>query len=183
MKKKVLAIAFNGFEEIELITPVDILRRGGVDVVIAATESSQIVKGRNGIEIVADSLLYDVQFDNFDALFIPGGTGCYALIDNISILSLIKEFDKNNKLLCAICASPLLLNAAGVLKNKKFTANSCTYDTLRDALREDDVVCDKNIITGRGPGSAMLFGMKILCNLTNKTVANEVATQAYIINI
>ena len=180
MKKKVLAIVFNDFEEIELLTPVDIMRRGGIDVIIATTENSQTIKGRNGIKIVADVMLSNIQFDNFDALFIPGGPGCYALIDNQIVISLIKNFDKNQKLLCAICASPLLLYTAGALENKKFTANSCTYNTLTNALQEEDVVCDKNIITGRGPGSAIELGMKILYSLTDKKTANEVAKHAYI---
>jgi 4-methyl-5(b-hydroxyethyl)-thiazole monophosphate biosynthesis len=171
--KKVLCILENGFEEIEAITPVDLLRRAGLEVVMAGASSSDVV-GRSGIQVRTDMRLGDPGTLDFDALLLPGGPAVMALRKNPQLLDLIRCSAAEGKIIAAICAAPLLLHDAGVLEGKNFTAHFSTRPELPNS-REARVVEDANIITSRGAGTAMEFGLALIVKLVGKAAADEVA--------
>jgi len=171
--KRVLCILENGFEEIEAVTPVDLLRRAGVEVVLAGV-SGKTVTGKCGIRIEADALLGDVSGRDFDALFLPGGPAVIDLRKNAKVIGLIREFYGNQKIIAAICAAPLLLHDAGVLEGRKFTAHFTTTDELPENCN-DRVVRDGLFITSRGAGTALDFGLELVAVLAGDAVRDEIA--------
>lgn len=170
--KRVLCILENGFEEIEAIAPVDLLRRAGVEVVMAGV-SSLDVTGKCGIRVLADVLLESVSGDEFDALFLPGGPAVTELRKNAEIIVLIRAFHGAGKLIAAICAAPLLLKDAGLLDNANFTAHFSTRGELPDVLDERSVYCSQ-LLTSRGAGTAIEFGLIFVEILCGVHVKNEV---------
>ena len=112
MKKEVLIILHPDFEEIEAVTPIDILRRAGIVVHIASTSNDLDVQSKSGIQIKADSLLSDHEHGIYDALVIPGGPGIFKISDHSMIQKKIREFHKLKKCIACICAAPLLCAAS-----------------------------------------------------------------------
>lgn len=160
---KILIPLAAGFEEIEAVTNIDVLRRAGLDVMTAGLGSREI-KGDHGIKIEADTEISEVSSDDLSAVVLPGGMpGAANLRDSAELLKIIKEVYEADKLCAAVCAAPMVLEAAGILAGKNATSYpgfdkempSCNY-------REERVVIDGNIITGRGPGVAMEFAMAIV---------------------
>ncbi len=174
--KKVLCVLEDGFEEIEAIAPVDLLRRAGVEVVLAGVSGLEIT-GKSGIRISAETLLGDVSAQDFDALFLPGGPAVMELRKNVAIGLLIREFSDNKKLIAAICAAPLLLHDAGLLEGKTFTAHFSTTDEL-PTNNSERVICDGNILTSRGAGTAIEFGLAFVELLCGQAVRTEVSDAA-----
>jgi len=173
MSKRVLCLLVQGFEEIETVTPVDLLRRAGVEVVLAGlTELS--VTGRNGITLHADALLEKISACDFDLLFIPGGPGVGELLKDGRAAELAQEFTTAGKTVAAICAAPLILDDAGLLNGKKFTAHSSVHKDLPGVLT-DRVVVDGNLITSRGAGTALDFGLALVERLTDKQTAQQIS--------
>jgi len=171
--KRVLCLLENGFEEIEAVTPVDLLRRAGVEVVIAGI-SGKNVTGKCGIRIEVDCLLDEIAEGNFDMLFLPGGPAVMELRKNPKVLELVRKFHENKKLIAAICAAPLLLHDAGVLGGRKFTAHFSTTSELTENCGER-VVSDGTLITSRGAGTALEFGFEMVAVLAGAAVRDEVA--------
>ncbi len=171
--KRVLCLLENGFEEIEAVTPVDVLRRAGVEVVLAGVSGMEVT-GKCDIRIQADALLKNVSGADFDALFLPGGPAVKGLRKNDKVLGLIREFSGKDKLIAAICAAPLLLNDAGILEGRKFTAHFSTTGELPENSGER-VVSDGTFITSRGAGTALEFGLEIVEVLCGAAVRDEVA--------
>jgi len=173
MPKRVLCLLVQGFEEIETVTPVDLLRRAGVEVVLAGlTELS--VTGRNGITLHANALLETISTCDFDLLFIPGGPGVGELLKDGRAAELAQEFTTTGKTVAAICAAPLILDDAGLLGGKKFTAHYSVHKDLPDVLA-DRVVVDGNLITSRGAGTALDFGLALVECLTDKQTAQQIS--------
>jgi len=173
MSKRVLCLLVQGFEEIETITPVDLLRRAGVEVVLAGlTELS--VTGRNGITLQADALLEKISTCDFDLLFIPGGPGVGELLKDGRAAELAQEFTTAGKTVAAICAAPLILDDADLLDGKKFTAHSSVHKDLPGVLM-DRVVVDGNLITSRGAGTALDFGLALVERLTDKQTVQQIS--------
>lgn len=164
--KPILVPMAPGFEEIELTAPIDILRRLGIEVVTAGLESRS-VPGAHGITIQADSLLVDAESDAFDGIILPGGGASWTLRDTPRILKLVQEFMAAEKLVAAICAAPIALEAAGVLRDKRVTCYPAVKAELRSAAEVTDeaAVTDGNIVTGRGPGAALAFGYALAAYL------------------
>ena len=175
MKKRVLCLLVTGFEEIETITPIDLLRRAEAEVVIAALGREKLVTGRCGISVEADATLAEVADQDFDALLIPGGPGVKALRTDGRPAELAKKFSEQNKLIAAICAAPTVLADAGLLTNRRFTAHFSVHSELPGALAEERVVKDGNLITSRGAGTAIEFGLALVGELFGETKASEVA--------
>jgi len=173
MKKRVLCLLADGFEEVETITPVDILRRADVEVVMASL-SGETVTGRCGVRIEPDDALAEVIYENFDMLLIPGGPGVAELRSDGRAAMLAREFDELGKSVAAICAAPLVLKDAGVLVGRRFTCHFSAVEELPDAL-PDRLVIDGNLITSRGAGTALDFGMALAERLAGKAAAGEVA--------
>ena len=171
--RRVLCVLENGFEEIEAIAPVDLLRRAGVEVVMAGV-SAKRVTGKSGIRVEANARLDEIATGDFDMLFLPGGPAVKDLRGNARIVGLILEFHGAGKHIAAICAAPLLLHDAGILAGKRFTAHFSTTPELPENCGER-VVTDENLITSRGAGTALEFGLEMLAVLVGETARDEVA--------
>jgi len=172
---KVLAILAEGFEEIEAITPIDLLRRAGVEVTLAALEEGEHVTGKNGITLHADANLSDLCSDDYDCIFLPGGPGVKHLRTSGRVIEIVRKQHASNKLLAAICAAPTVLHDAGVLTDKRYTAHFTVADELSDILLEEKVVIDGNVLTSRGAGTALDFGLAMVEQLIGPTEAAEVS--------
>lgn len=152
--KKFLVLATNGNETIELFTPVDYLRRLGLSVDIVSTEESLDLKTSQGVRFRADLTFDQIVADEYFGLYIPGGTdGAYSMRDNKKVINLIQNFNKEGKIIAAICAGPVVLNKAGILTDKKatsFPAMKEEMDKTGTYIDDKIVVTDGNITTGRG---------------------------------
>ncbi|WP_123053438.1 DJ-1 family glyoxalase III [Clostridium sp. JN-1] len=175
--KKALVLFADGFEEIEALTVVDVLRRGEVDCLMCSTSDTKCVKGAHDVNIQCNILLKQVNPSDYGALIIPGGMpGAENLRDNDEVINLVKRFNSENKILGAICAGPIVFEKAGVLKEISATSYPGFKDKLHAGkyIENKVVVQDKNIITSRGPATAPYFAFKILENLTDKDTADNI---------
>lgn len=175
MSKRVLCLLADGFEEIETITPVDLLRRAGAEVVMAALGEGMHVTGRSGIVIHADALLANLEIDSFDLLFIPGGPAVKCLRADGRPAALARHFLTAGKTVAAICAGPLVLHDAGLLEGRRYTAHDSTYGELTRAEPAQSVIEDGQIITSRGAGTALPFGLSLIARLHDEATAAQVA--------
>jgi len=150
-----------GFEEIEAIAVIDILRRANIKVDVVGIED-EIVAGRNSVKVLCDKIIGDVKPDDYDGIVLPGGNPGYRNLENSQIVvNFVKVLNSKGKLIAAICASPLILEKLGILEGKRATC----YPTLKDKLKnyvDERVVVDKNVITSQGPGTAMEFALEIV---------------------
>ena len=158
MKKRVLCLLSDGFEEIEMVTPVDLLRRAGVEVVIASLHG-KIATGRGGIRIEADALLAELDPSSFDLLFIPGGPGVGDLRSDGRAAALATDFAAAGKPVAAICAAPLVLMDAGLLEGKRFTAYHSVREELGGGLDERVVVDGEHHHVPRGRNGSGFRGL------------------------
>ncbi len=163
---KVAVFLADGFEEIEALSVVDILRRGGVFVKSVSADDSEFVRGTHEVYVKADTKLSDFMADDFDMLVFPGGLpGATNLAKNPKILALAKDFSAKNKALGAICAAPLVLGEAGVL-GENFTCYpgfEANIKAVNSKYKNDaNVVKSANIITSKGPATAMEFALNLL---------------------
>ncbi len=174
MSKRVLCLLFPGFEEIETVAPIDLLRRAGVEVVVASLMGEKLVTGRSNISIQADAVLSDVAPMDFDLLLIPGGPGIKGVRADGKAAKLVSQFAAAGKPVAAICAAPTVLKDAGVLAAKRFTSHSGVVAELPDSLLQERVVEDGNIITSRGAATAVDFGLALVRRLCGDTTAADV---------
>lgn len=167
-QKKVLVPLATGFEEIEAVSIIDVLRRAKIEVIVAHLEDASLVKGANDIKVEADVNINTIDADSIDMIVLPGGwDGTHALADNAKVVSILQEMDKKNKAIGAICAAPFALHKAGVLKQ-----NYTCYPSIEDDIRKDGyqgdsamVVEDDNVLTSRGPATAICFALAIVKKL------------------
>ncbi len=154
----------DGFEEIEALSVVDILRRAGVFVSTCSIMKDNVVKGAHDILVTADLNVKHVDENKYDAFILPGGMpGAKNLKEDKNVIKIITNGFSKNKLICAICAAPIVLLEAGILKGKKATSYPGFLDGNGDyTFLEDIVVVDENIITSRGPATAPFFAFEIL---------------------
>lgn len=176
MKKAIVFLA-TGFEEMEAIGTVDILRRGGIETKIVSITGEHKVSGAHGIEVTADALFCDTDFSNTDALVLPGGMpGSKNLNEHEPLKELLIQQYKQGKLVAAICAAPLVLGGLGFLKGRRATCYPGFEPTLIGAnVTGEAVEKDGNIITGRGPGLVQNFALALVAELKSKAVAEEIA--------
>jgi len=173
--KKIVVLLAEGFEEIEAVTPVDILRRAGVEVLLTGV-SDKKVKGSNGIVIETDCLLKELPID-IDGVVIPGGMpGSRNISDSEEAGSLIRKCYESGRLIAAICAAPaVVLGEMGLLEGLKFTGYPGTEKSVNDAKHsEERVVIDRNLITSRGPGTAAEFSLALVEYLVDSNKAEEI---------
>lgn len=183
MGKKVLVALADGFEEIEAVTSIDILRRAGLEVIIAAVGGDLLVSGSRGIQIKAD-----IELRNFegvpDTLVLPGGIpGAANLANSEIIINLIKKCSEQAKLIAAICASPAYaLLKSGILSGKRVTCYPGCEKLLNADVKyiNENVVIDGNVITSAGPGTAFYFALAITEQLLGKEIAEDVRKKALI---
>ncbi len=172
---KVLIPLADGFEEVEAVALVDVLRRAGIEVVTAGLHSGPVVSAR-GIKVIPDAAIDGVSADDFDMIVLPGGQpGSDNLNADERVRALIKDFYGKGKLTGAICAAPYVLANTGILAGKHVTAFPSYSDKLGTALYEESsVVEDGNILTSRGPGTALCFGLAIAEKLAGKEKARSI---------
>lgn len=173
MQKNALVIVADGFEEIEAISCIDILRRAGIEVVVAGLTGVSIT-GAHGITVVADTVIAQVTPD-FAALVLPGGMpGATHLAASDKVRSLIMAMHRQGKIIAAICAAPaIVLAPLGILDNKTATCFTGMEKEFHPSttFSRDNVVVDGAVITSRGAGTAAFFALAIVGQLVGKTIA------------
>jgi len=179
MSKVAVALA-PGFEEVEALTIVDVLRRCGVEVITAGLGSSPI-EGAHQVKVIPDIDLDSLNIEDYDAFVLPGGAPGYEnLRKDQRVIDAVKRAFEEKKIVAAMCASPSVLSDAGVLRGKKATIYPGMEDELRKGgaeIKEDLVVQDGNIVTSRGPATAVFFALKLGEILASKSAAEEVKKQ------
>ena len=175
MSISALFIFTDGIEELEAIAPLDILRRSGITCTSASQSNQLSVTGRNQISLIADCLLDEALKNDYDLIVIPGGPGVGTLRKDLRVIQLIKKQAASGKTVAAICAAPTLLNDAGLLDNRSYTAHGTVADELPEIITSAAVVVDGNIITSRGAGTAVEFGLKLAELLTDEKTAKKVS--------
>jgi 4-methyl-5(b-hydroxyethyl)-thiazole monophosphate biosynthesis len=170
-----LVILPEGFEEMEAVAPVDLLRRAGVEVTVAALADSIHVTGRNAITIHANTPLSAVGDRLFDLLFLPGGPGVKHLRDDPRVRSIVLAHHAADRWLAAICAAPTVLHDAGLLFGRRYTAHFSIAHELSANLGDERVVADGRILTSRGAGTACEFGLFLVEKLISPEKAREIA--------
>jgi protein deglycase len=171
----VLAILADGFEEIEAITPIDLLRRAGVEVTIAALGEGIHVTGKNGLVMHADTTLTALGELDFDCVFLPGGPGVALLRQSPLVREIVQRQNVANRLIAAICAAPTVLLDAGVLNSRRYTAHFSTAAELPDILKDERVVIDGHILTSRGAGTALDFGLRMVDTLCGRDTTQKIS--------
>jgi 4-methyl-5(b-hydroxyethyl)-thiazole monophosphate biosynthesis len=167
---KVLFLIHEGFEEIETVVPLDILRRAHVDVLTTSLSSNIQVMGAHRIQMMVDCLFSSLQsYNDFHGIIIPGGHGIFNVLDRTDVHQCLRQFNHDSKWIAAICAAPLLLKRANILP-ERFTAHISVKDDLPQ-LRAESVVVDHNFITANGPGAAFEFAFEIVGALVSKDLA------------
>lgn len=169
---RVLVPIAEGFEEIEAIAVIDVMRRAGIEVIMGSLDEHLLVKGAHGVAVQADRPVKGLNADDLDMIVLPGGWGgTKALAHDAAIQTLLQEMDAKGKNIGAICAAPFALEAAGVLKE----GYTC-YPSVEEQIKtpgyrgdSDAVVESGNVMTSRGPGTAICFGLAIV----KKLVGNE----------
>lgn len=176
MAKRALILLHEGVEEMEAMASIDILRRGGIDVITASTSDDHQVTGRSKITFSADSPLSQVVNEDYDCIILPGGPGINQSVrDDDTVKGLIKRHFDAGKWVAAICAAPLVFKDIGILRHKQYTAHPTTTNELSALITGKNVVVDSNVITSAGAGTATAFALKILALLTSESVADAVA--------
>ena len=174
---KVLVPLAEGFEDIEAVTVVDVLRRGGIEVTVASIHDGVAVRSAHGIEMKADALFSEVGAEPYDAIVLPGGgAGTENLKACAALAERLRRQRDEGGLLCAICAAPTVLVEAGVLEHGLHVTcyPTCQMDLDRP-WSPASVVADGGVITGQAPGSALLFSLVVLQHLVGDAGAQRVA--------
>lgn len=176
MARRVLVPLARGFEEIEAVAIIDVLRRGGLEVVVAALQAGP-VQGSHGITLEPDTLLDEVDVASFDMLVLPGGPAHKILASDARVLDAVRELHRRGRHTTAICAAPVVLARAGVLSNVPVTSHPSVRDQLGDADVRDAprVVRAGKVITSQGPGTAIEFALELVAELAGRARADEVA--------
>jgi 4-methyl-5(b-hydroxyethyl)-thiazole monophosphate biosynthesis len=173
---KVLAILAEGFEEIEAMAPIDLLRRAGAEVTVAALADGVHVTGRSGVTVHADTLLGAVETQEFDCVLLPGGPGTKNLRADPRVRALVLRHEAAGKWLAAICAAPAVLHDAGLLRGRRYTAHFSVQNELTEIRKDERVVTDGRLITSRGAGTAVDFGLEVVHRLFPGQKSTEIAT-------
>lgn len=174
---KVYIFLAEGFEEIEGLTVVDLLRRAKIDISTVSVTGNKLVTGSHNITITADLMFEDADYKDADLLALPGGLpGTNHLMEHKGLKALLKSFNENGKALAAICAAPKVLGINGILKGKNAVCYPGHEDSLIGAnLVDAPVVTDGNIITSRGMGTSIDFALSIIKYLAGEEQARKIA--------
>lgn len=177
--KKIAVHLAEGFEEIEAVSIIDVLRRAGFDVKVISLSKNREVTGSHQIKITADVLFEDVDYTEIDMLILPGGMpGAKNLKDHIGLAEQIISFNDKGKALGAICAAPLVLGNLGILKDIKATCYPGFEGELHGAIVTDNKVeLAGTVVTGKGAGVAIDFALKIVEMFQGKEAAKQLAVK------
>ena len=178
MTKKVALFIENGSEELELIAPLDVMRRANLEVDVISANNEDFITSAHNVKIMADKKIEEINnILDYDAIVIPGGMpGSTLLRDNKKIIEFYQTMYNSGKLVAAICAAPIVLSATGITDDKEVTSypgfdkeiNCKSYNS------EKAVVVDKNVITAQGPAVAILFGYEIVNYLLQDNTADDI---------
>lgn len=171
----VLTLLAEGFEEIEAFTPVDLLRRAGVEVTVASLAENRHATGRSGITAHADAALSAIEHELFDLVFVPGGPGVKHLRADPRVRALLFRHSEAGRWIAAICAAPTVLADAGLLAGKAYTAHFSVAAELPDIRLDERIVTDGRLTTSRGAGTALDFGLHLVALLTSPAKAGEIS--------
>lgn len=179
MKKMVGVHLAEGFEEIEAISIIDVLRRAGLDVSVISVTGKLEVTGAHQVKVIADILFEQVNYDEIHQIVLPGGMpGASNLDAHKGLKARISQFNAANKPLAAICAAPLVYGNLGILEGKQAVCFPGFESYLKGAeVLTVPVVESGNIITGRGPGAALKFALKLVEKLVSAEKAELLASQ------
>ena len=171
----VLVPLAQGCEEIEAVTVIDILRRGGIHVVSAGLDEKP-VRASRGTVLIADTTLDEALKHSFDMVVLPGGQpGTNNLKADVRILGLLRQMAQQDKYICAICAAPSVLATAGLLDGKLATSFPGALNSFGNIRLQNTAIAeDQKIITSRGPGTAMDFSLTLVERLAGKAKRDEV---------
>ena len=173
----VYVILGKGFEELEALAPVDILRRCGVEVCTAGI-GGKTVSGSHGIPVVADCTVEEIDQDKLNMIVLPGGLGgVQSMLDCPAALEAIRRAWSDGKYVAAICAAPMVLAKLGISNGRSITSYPGIADQLGPCDYHSDrpVVVDGKLITSRGPGTAMAFGLELARTLGGADIAEKTA--------
>ncbi len=174
-KKRVLLLLAPGYEELEAVTVVDILRRAGIEVVMAGLEKGPVPSARD-VKIIPDAVLDEVMDQEFDLIVLPGGLeGTERLAGDSRVEEILKKQLEKGRGIGAICAAPTVLEKSGLATGKKLTCHPICQKEIRKALlKKDRVVQDGVIITSQAPGTAMEFAFRLVEFLEGPEKVEEV---------
>lgn len=179
MSKKVLIILADGFEEIEAITPIDVLRRAGLDVKIAGVGKT-VIESARGLKVTVDLRIEDYK-ESPDAVVLPGGGGgAENLSKSAAVTALLKKMDAAKKSIAAICASPsVVLSPLGILNGRRATGYPGMENLMSPQVKvtAERVVTDGHVTTSLGPGSSMEFSLELVRRLCGEAKVQELIKQ------
>ena len=173
---KILVPLADGFEEIEAMAIIDVLNRAGNEVVVAGLFSKEVEGANSGLKVKVEYLLNEIDTDEYDLMVLPGGLpGAEYLAKSELVKEMISKMNSKGKMVGAICAAPWALKEAGVLEGKKHT----NYPGFEEKTGKDGytdtqkVVVDGNVVTSRGPGTAICFALELVKLLNSKETYNQ----------
>ncbi len=176
-KKRVLVPLASGFEEIEAVTIVDVLRRAGIEVTLAGTTAG-VLEGSRGIRVQPDTTLDGVDPATFDAIVLPGGmNGALNLMEDERVIAAVRTVHAAGHLTAAICAAPMVLARAGIVDGTRVTSHPSVRDRLEGAVvcADPRVLREGNVLTSQGPGTAMEFALALVREIAGGDKADELA--------
>lgn len=176
--KSALIVLGEGFEEIEALAPVDLLRRAAVECTVASCEPTRMVRGRSGVRVEADVVIDELADRVFDCIIIPGGPGTAALRRDSRVLALLRAHRAENRLIGAICAAPTVLLEAGLLPGPRYTGHASIAAELPE-LEAQAVVVEGDLVTSRGAGTAVAFGLALVEKLVGQDKRNQIAASIH----
>lgn len=175
---KILELLADGNETIELLTVVDYLRRADIKIDMVSTTGSKDLVTSHGVRYQADYLLEEINPEDYDGVYIPGGTkGAETLRDDDRVIEIVKKFEAANKLIAAICAGPIVLDKAGVLADKKATSFPTIKQELKNVgeyMDDEIVVTDGNVTTGRGAAVTNYLALRLIELIKGKEVKEQI---------
>lgn len=172
--KTALIVLCEGFEEIEALAPVDLLRRAEVECTVASCEPTPMVRGRSGVRVEADAVIDEIADRLFDCIIVPGGPGTAALRRDSRVLALLRAHRAQDRLVGAICAAPTVLLDAGLLPGPRYTGHASIASELPE-LETQAVVIDGGLVTSRGAGTAIAFGLALVGKLVGPDQRDQIA--------
>ncbi|EGF78532.1 hypothetical protein BATDEDRAFT_90689 [Batrachochytrium dendrobatidis JAM81] len=173
----VVVLVANGTEEMEAVITIDILRRAQAKVLVCSLQEEKVIECSRHVRIVPDTWLAKIDAANIDAVIMPGGMGgAKAFSESKDVHQLLNLANTNGKLIGVICAAPIALKAAGILFGKRLTSHPSVKDQLESNYQysDDRVVVDGNLITSRGPGTAIDFALALVEKLLGAQVRSKV---------
>ncbi len=176
--KKVAVYLANGFEEVEALTVVDYLRRCGIKTEMISVSGTEQVEGVHGIVVTSDKSIKEISdITEYDGIVFPGGMpGATNLRDDELVLSHARAMNEDKKIVAAICAAPIVMEKAGILEGRNITSFPGFETVLKSGNYQEDIVCvDENIVTSRGPATAVVFALKLVELLVGEKESKKLA--------